>query len=131
MAGFEFDLGLRQHRFGLAQFDRDIEAGGDALAHQFEHLTALQQRRLRDLARLELACQLDIGGGDTRRQQYRGGLRFGRALPVLADRSGQCSLLAAEQVPFPAGRQLGAVVPARLPAELRRHQAVFAEALAS
>ena len=58
-----FDLlaRLRAQAFALAQLDRGVEAGGDALARQREHLLALRERALQDLALLDRTRELHVG----------------------------------------------------------------------
>ena len=97
---------LRAQAFALAQLDRGVEAGGDALAGQREHLLALRERALQDLALLDRARELHVGARDVDGEQDARCIGIGAGRALAADRGVELGAVAAEQVELPRAVQL-------------------------
>ena len=103
---FELLARLGPHAFALAQLDRGVEAGRDALARQREHLLALRERALQDLALLDQARELHVGARDVDGEQDARRVGVGERRALGADRRVELGAVAAEQVELPRAVQL-------------------------
>jgi hypothetical protein len=120
---------LGQAAFALAQLQRRVQAGVDAVAHQPQRLLALGQGALGDGELVVGPRQLEVGAGDVAGQQDAGGLGLGLRSTGGAQRAiEQCAVLA-EEVDLPAGVQLQRPAGAGGAGQRRRNHAVLGVAL--
>jgi hypothetical protein len=97
---------LGDRAFALPLFQRRVQAGAHAVAHQLQRLLALRQRALRHAQLVVQARQLEVAARDLAGQQRAGGIDIGLRGARRAQRGLQRLRVAAEEVDLPAGAQL-------------------------